>query len=262
MTRVLSAIVLLPIVVGTIWLLPPTATLVLAGAVLALALREYVALARRLGVAAPVSIVWVATLGTWLALCWAATPIEVVLMAATIVVASAALATGRRGADALLDVSATLLAPLYLALPLGALVRIRLGSGPEAVLLLLLTVMASDVAQYYGGRAMGRRPLAAAISPKKTVEGAAAGFLAGAAVMAGVGRWWLPGAATPLLLLVGATVVALGITGDLFESLLKRSAGVKDASGLIPGHGGMLDRIDSLLFAAPVYYGFVMYGAR
>ena len=74
-----------------------------------------------------------------------------------------------------------------------------------------------------------------------------------------LGNWWLPD--TPLLLraALGLTVVALGIAGDLFESVLKRSAGVKDSASLIPGHGGVLDRIDALLFAAPVYYVVLKY---
>ena len=76
---------------------------------------------------------------------------------------------------------------------------------------------------------------------------------------ASVSAWWLP--ALPMLLraALGVTVVALGIAGDLFESMLKRSAGVKDSSRLIPGHGGVLDRIDALLFAAPVYYIVLKY---
>ena len=76
----------------------------------------------------------------------------------------------------------------------------------------------------------------------------------GALTMAVAGGWWLPNVAVPFRALLGVAVVALGIAGDLFESMLKRSAGVKDSSSLIPGHGGILDRIDALLFAAPVYY--------
>ena len=132
-------------------------------------------------------------------------------------------------------------------------------SGREAVLLLALVIMVSDSAQYYTGRALGRRPLAPMISPKKTLEGAIGGMVFGTAAMIVGGRWVFAGTTLPVLALLGATIAALGIVGDLFESLLKRSAGVKDSSQLIPGHGGVLDRIDSWLFAAPVYYVFVRY---
>ena len=74
-----------------------------------------------------------------------------------------------------------------------------------------------------------------------------------------VGAWWLPDMPAPFRAVLGVTIVALGIAGDLFESMLKRSAGVKDSSALIPGHGGVLDRIDALLFAAPVYYIVLSY---
>jgi phosphatidate cytidylyltransferase len=125
--------------------------------------------------------------------------------------------------------------------------------------LLMLTVMVSDSAQYYTGRAFGTRPLAPAISPKKTIEGAIGGFVFGTAVFVGVGAWWVPGMPALFRAGLGLAVVALGIAGDLFESMLKRSAGVKDSSALIPGHGGVLDRIDALLFAAPVYYIVLRY---
>jgi phosphatidate cytidylyltransferase len=123
----------------------------------------------------------------------------------------------------------------------------------------MLTVMVSDTAQYYTGRALGRRPLAPAVSPKKTIEGAVGGFVFGTALFVGVGAWWLPSMPLALRVALGLTLVALGIAGDLFESMLKRSAGVKDSSTLIPGHGGVLDRIDALLFAAPVYYVVLKY---
>jgi phosphatidate cytidylyltransferase len=74
-----------------------------------------------------------------------------------------------------------------------------------------------------------------------------------------VGQWWLPSVPTYIRAVLGAVIVALGIAGDLFESMLKRSAGVKDSSSLIPGHGGVLDRIDALLFAAPIYYVVLKY---
>src|SRR5262249_12646465 len=100
---------------------------------------------------------------------------------------------------------------------------------------------------------------APAISPKKTIEGAVGGFLFGALVLASVGAWWMPDRPVVLRALLGIAVVALGIAGDLFESMLKRSAGVKDSSGLIPGHSGVLDRIDALLLAALIYYLFLKY---
>jgi phosphatidate cytidylyltransferase len=126
-------------------------------------------------------------------------------------------------------------------------------------MLLLGTIVVSDSAQYYAGRALGRRPLAPSISPKKTVEGAIGGLVLGTGAMAVGGLRLFPAAAPFLLVLAAMAIVAVGMLGDLFESLLKRSAGVKDSSQLIPGHGGVLDRIDSWLFAGPVYYVFIRY---
>ena len=151
---------------------------------------------------------------------------------------------------------------IYLGLPLGAMVALALETGREAVLLLLATVVVSDTAQYYGGRALGRRPLAPTISPRKTVEGAICGVLAATAAFTLIGAWWMPALPPAPRMALGATLALLGIGGDLFESRLKRAADVKDASNLIPGHGGILDRIDALLFAAPVYYAVIVAFAR
>jgi phosphatidate cytidylyltransferase len=101
--------------------------------------------------------------------------------------------------------------------------------------------------------------LAPSISPHKTVEGAIGGLVFGTAAMTIGGLRVFPETSRTLLVLSAATVVAGGMIGDLFESMLKRSAGVKDSSSLIPGHGGVLDRIDSWLFAAPLYYVFTRY---
>jgi phosphatidate cytidylyltransferase len=277
-TRVLSALVLLPVVIGTIWFLPPWGTLALALIVAALAFAEYRAIAQALGAWIPAGIggtavilvcytVWAGdnlpfTTAEGIRVGAFGSNVPIVLMSLLIVVGGVSVARGRPAPSVLADAAATVFAPVYLGLPLGALAVIRFDwiGGREAVLLLIVIIVISDSAQYYCGRAFGRRQLSAAISPKKTVEGAIGGVLFGTLAMLAGGFFLF---ATPLwlLALAGAAISLLGIVGDLFESLLKRSAGVKDSSQLIPGHGGVLDRIDSWLFAAPVYYVFVRFVA-
>ena len=259
MARVFSAVALLPLVFGTIWFLPPLATLLLAEVVLLLAFREYAALAEGFGARLSSGLPMVGAAATAAAVAFDAT--VVVLMASGLTILIVSLATGRRGGQTLLDVASSLFPILYLGLPIGALVAVRAFAGREAVVLLLVTIMVSDTAQYYGGRWCGRTPLAPAISPKKTVEGALFGLAAGTALMLAVPTPGLVESTVPQRAALGIAIVGLGIAGDLFESQLKRGAGVKDASGLIPGHGGMLDRIDSLLFAAPGFYLFLQLGA-
>ncbi len=259
MTRVLSALVLIPLVVGVVWFLPPVGTLVLAEVAAALAFVEYAALASALGACVPRVVVGTAVLTACLAIGIVAGPLEVVLLTVTIVVGALAVASGRPGPAILRDAGASVFPVLYIGLPLGALAAIRTIGGREALLLLMATIVISDSAQYYAGRALGRRPLAPAISPKKTTEGAIGGLVFGTAAMTAGATWVFPDARVPVTLLTSGAVVALGIVGDLFESLLKRGANVKDSSHLIPGHGGVLDRIDSWLFAAPVFYVYVRY---
>jgi phosphatidate cytidylyltransferase len=143
---------------------------------------------------------------------------------------------------------------VYVGAPLGLLVAIHARAGWTVTLLVIATVVVSDSAQYYSGRAFGRRPLAPVVSPKKTIEGALGGLVAAALFMALAGSRVLAGEAPVPLAVLGLAMAAVGICGDLFESSLKRRAGLKDSSSLIPGHGGVLDRIDALLFAAPLFY--------
>jgi phosphatidate cytidylyltransferase len=254
--------VLLAGVVAALWFLPPVYLLGLAVAIALLAFREYVHLAARAGVRVSVPAAGMATALACVAVGVPGLPVEVALAGTTLglsAVVLAAAAAGKKGGEALHDAAVSAFAPLYLGVPLGLLAATRWTLGREATLLLILTVACSDTAQYYSGRLFGRHLLAPVISPKKTIEGAIGGF-AGAMLGLGVlGNWWLPH--MPLLwrLALGLAVASVGIVGDLFESLLKRSVGVKDASSVIPGHGGVLDRIDALLFAAPVFYVFVRY---
>jgi phosphatidate cytidylyltransferase len=259
MVRVVSAVVLLPLVLGSVWFLPPIATLVLAEIAAVLGFLEYATIARALGLDVPRAIGATAVAAVCAAVALPPLPLDFILMSVVIVLGALAVGSGHPGPTVLNNAAASIFPVGYIGLPLGAIAAVRIFAGREAVLLLVLTIVVSDSAQYYAGRAFGRVPLAPTISPRKTREGAIGGLIFGTAAMT-LGGWRLFPAAHPaILVLCAATVVVLGIVGDLFESLLKRSAGVKDSSGLIPGHGGILDRIDSWLFAAPVYYGFVRY---
>lgn len=259
MSRVLSALLLLPVVAGSIWFLPPLATLILAEVAAVLAVFEYVPLAQALGAHVPRAIAATGVIGACAAVALPEVPLDLVLLTSVIVIGALAVGSGRPGPTVLADAAATIFPLAYIGLPLGAIAAVRAIAGREALLLLIAAIVISDSAQYYTGRAFGRSPLAPSISPKKTREGAVGGILFGTAALA-LGGWQLFPAANPaVMILSAATIIVLGIVGDLFESLLKRSAGVKDSSALIPGHGGILDRIDSWLFAAPVYYAFVRY---
>jgi phosphatidate cytidylyltransferase len=154
-------------------------------------------------------------------------------------------------------VAAAALSVVYLGLPLGALVAIHLFGGRGAVVLLIFTVVVSDTAQFYAGRTLGRHKLAPQLSPKKTIEGAAGGLVVAPIFLYFVGPYLVPASSPILMAAIGIPLVIAGIAGDLFESMLKRAAEMKDSSALIPGHGGILDRIDALLFATPVFYMYL-----
>jgi len=153
------------------------------------------------------------------------------------------------------QIAYTLLGVLYVAGFGGYYLLIRsFEHGERLILFLFLIVWLGDIAAYYWGKNFGENPLALTISPKKTVEGAVAGIIG--SLMAGVVAqvWFLDQLAMVHCLLVAVICGIIGQFGDLAESLLKRQVGVKDSSNLIPGHGGVLDRIDSLLFAGPAFY--------
>jgi phosphatidate cytidylyltransferase len=176
-------------------------------------------------------------------------------------IAMLTLATKRPIVEALPSAGISASGLLLIAFPLTYAIRLHaLGrEGPRLLLFVLVVIWASDTVAYFAGRAIGKHPFAPHLSPKKTWEGAAAGFASCIAVAFAFAHF----VSIPLTMLLGAAAVAnvAGQAGDLVESAYKRSAGVKDSGALLPGHGGVLDRIDALIFAIPVvwYYLVLLY---
>ena len=166
----------------------------------------------------------------------------------------------RNIADAAREVAYALLAFLYIPFLLMHLVLIRQTPyGIQWLLVIMLIVMTNDSAAYYTGSAFGKTRLYALVSPKKSIEGALGG-LAGSVCGTLLAKFTFFPQLTFVDVFATALVIGiLGQVGDLFESLLKRSFGVKDSGTIIPGHGGVLDRLDSILFAAPVAYYYTIY---
>jgi phosphatidate cytidylyltransferase len=262
--RVLSAIVLLVVIFATIWVLPPWATVLLAAVAAWLAAGELCGMARRLGIDVPASLAGAAAAVvavSFVASAEGSPPdgLAVVLLALVVAVGAVTLAAGPPGPGVIGSAAVLMMAPIYVGLPLGVIAWVLCVHGSAAATWLLVMIAVSDSGQYYAGRAFGRRKLAPAVSPAKTIEGAVGGVGIATLVGAVTGPWALPEVAPVAAAGLTLALTLAGIVGDLFESLLKRSAGVKDSSYLIPGHGGILDRIDSHLFAAPVFYLFLRY---
>jgi phosphatidate cytidylyltransferase len=259
MIRILTAAALLPVLWLAIKRAPAWVFVAVAALVVGLAAWEcYALLAARgarplrlLGLAGSVAVTLSFAVGSpVLAPCL---PLALVTMAATV------FAMWRRDdpASMLETTSATLFPVLFVGLAFGYPVGLRVlpgEDGTDLLLLLLVCVMASDTAAFYVGTLFGRHRLAPVLSPKKSWEGAAGGVLAsvGAALLAHV--WFYQRLPVVHAFALGLLLGVAGIAGDLAESMVKRAAGAKDSSAILPGHGGLLDRTDSLLFAGPLLY--------
>ena len=156
MTRVLSAVVLLAVLIGAVWFLPPVWTLGIAGIVAVLGFLEYATIASALGAHVPRVVGSAAVLAACVAAARPGMPVEVVLMSAVIVVGALAVAAGQPGPAVLRDTAAVLLPVIYIGLPLGAVAAIRAIGGRTAILVLLVVIVVSDSAQYYTGRMRSR----------------------------------------------------------------------------------------------------------
>jgi phosphatidate cytidylyltransferase len=251
--RVLSAVIAGPIVILLLIFLPPKFLFLFMGCVLILAVYEF---ASMVGIGSRVVITVLAAVAflplyrglTGAYMIWLLVSPAVYLLFRMLHPGNPDTAVNR---DIGRSAVVLLLAEVFLALPLFFLYRLK-EFGPYLPLVLLLIIWASDTAAYALGKTMGRHRLAPAISPKKTYEGLI-GAMAGAAVVTLLFRKQLSmSPATSIV--VGLLIGMLGQLGDMLESIAKRVCEVKDSSGLIPGHGGLLDRIDSFLLTAPFLY--------
>ena len=268
MKRILTAVVVLPFLIASIlisslwWLF-----VLLAAAAMVLGLWEFYLLAKRLKLQPEVAAGYLAG-AALITIPLQNDPANVLLVLFVIIAVTIGtmIAFTLRGGPfdkMIASVGTTLLGVLYVPLLGSHLVALRTGfPQPLSAHLLsffFLVLMGSDVGAYYTGRALGKRKLAPSISPGKTWEGAVGGVLA-AILMADLAHFWffreLP---LKYMMPLAGSMAVLGILGDLGESALKRGAGAKDAANILPGHGGILNRLDSLLYNAPLIYYFARF---
>lgn len=259
--RVLTALVGIPLIVGAAWL-GGVWWVGLVGIVMAIGATEFGRLhswmttpARAVMILGTVAVVLIAA--------WLPDPPpawSVMLALAVLVVGMWANLTRNERTAAWRSWVAVVTGVVYLGLPGGALVRWRMDAAVAALVWFFLLIWANDIASYFVGLAIGRHKLAPQISPGKSWEGAVAGVVAAAAV--GLAAAAVLGF-TPLVGIVFGVVSSIASqAADLLESALKRRAGVKDSGTLLPGHGGVLDRFDGVLIAAPVAYLLLRVWAR
>jgi phosphatidate cytidylyltransferase len=274
--RTLTALLLIPPVVYLIGWSPKWLFLLAVMTGVVLAMREYFALCRAMGLKVFSGMGYVAGAGLCVAQAWRgmAGPCSIpyFVVALLLIIPISALRRSTELKDYLLAISATLFGVLYIGLTLSFLLPIRydvevfwpgsmlwrhasqrftLSVGSWLLLLLFLVIWAGDICAYLVGRSMGRIPFFARVSPRKTWEGALAG-LAGSLLAAwGLAHWFFKAVGVYVIILMAAWIAVAGQAGDLVESAIKRGAHQKDSGALLPGHGGFLDRIDSLLFGVP-----------
>jgi len=266
MKRILTALVALPILLYTVWSQTPYFFVVLTAGAVVVALVEFYSIAAKAGCKPQSESGYAAALIVIASFVFDEPVLTVAALAALVIWSlGAAIFRPDNLKTALSSVSATVFGVIYVALLAACLIGVRMipdsatktlvpHLASKMLTMFFAIVMLTDTGAYYTGRTLGRHKLAPRVSPGKTIEGAIGGFVT--AVVAGFlcKLTFFPEIPIAHAMALGAALGVIGQFGDLAESLLKRGANVKDSGTLLPGHGGMLDRVDSLLFCAPVLY--------
>ncbi len=275
-TRILTALIALPIIIAsivlplwvreTVWLF-----VAIAGFAIAAGLFEFYSLTKKLELKADAGIAYLGAAALFVGFAFDApskAPDLIIVTLAGFIILVLISQTFRFQADftkMLAGVGVTVFGVLYVAFLGGFLVATRVGfdSMPGLSTRLLgyffLVIFASDIGAYFAGRALGKHKLAPKISPGKTVEGLVGGVAAASGGAALATATFFPGLPYQLSIPLAIVLAGVGVFGDLAESAMKRGSGAKDAASILPGHGGFLDRLDSLLFGAPILYYFARY---
>jgi phosphatidate cytidylyltransferase len=256
-TRILTAAVLACILLAGLFLLPLPWTVWAIGAAFTIGAWEWSAFGGLRGKAARAAYAGGVALLLILAWRWSAQPAHLLMLLSAacawwaIALLWLSWVPPRHQPTLALVCGLPVLVPAFIALARLQVATQGFAHGPQIVLWLLLLVIAADVGAYFAGRSLGRRKLAPRVSPGKTWEGALGGLLMVLLVAwGGAAHFALP---LPSAVVFGCAVGVFSIIGDLTESMFKRAAGLKDSGALLPGHGGLLDRIDSVTAAAPLY---------
>jgi len=256
--REITAAILSPVAIWIIGWAPNPVFDAVIGLIASLALYEFLVLGRRKGFHIPIAICIAAMLFIVAAFILEPISVEMGVFLTLLVIPGTYIFSNGSLDDALPSSGIAVLATLYVGMLGGSLVRLHndFAEGPKLIFFLVLVVWLGDAGAYYCGKTFGRHKMSPRISPKKTVEGGIGG--AATSVITAVVCHFTFFKAFPLLhaIIAGVILSISGMIGDLAESMWKRSAAVKDSGTLIPGHGGFLDRFDSIFYTAPILYSY------
>lgn len=264
LVRLATAVVMIPILLGLIFYGPPWGWLAFVSLAAGVGAYEMFgmthpgdAVARAAGVVLTIAV----TVGLWLGF---TRPNVLITLLFVVPLSSLVLTLWRLGEipSVALRVAGGAFGPLWVGVGLGACALLKVvgkDDGGGYVVLSLGLAWIGDTGGYFAGRAFGKHKLYERVSPKKTVEGAIGGVLATIGFAVAMSLFFIPSLPVRDAVILGAVGAVLGICGDLGESLLKRSVGVKDSGGIVPGHGGILDRIDALLLTGPTTLLYVLW---